>query len=155
MTLPVRHRPGRMMERTFPGWRSPMSDVEELFDRMSRLLESAPMAEGIGWVPLADISETDDAFVIEAEVPGVRGEDIDVEMSDRELIITGELAEPEHKGVLRRSTRRSGRFEYRALLPGEIKPEDITADLSQGVLTVTVPKAQAARPRRIEVKSQG
>ncbi|MEV8562010.1 Hsp20/alpha crystallin family protein [Streptomyces sp. NPDC051917] len=67
--------------------------------------------------PLADLQESGETYVVEAELPGIKREDIDVEVSERELCITGEYKEREREGVLRRSTRRTGRFEYRALLP--------------------------------------
>ncbi|WP_333482348.1 Hsp20/alpha crystallin family protein [Streptomyces sp. RPT161] len=73
----------------------------------------------------------------------------------RELPITGEHKEREREGVLRRSTRRTGRFEYRALLPADAKAEEIEATLSEGWLTVTIPKAQAAKPRHIEISQPG
>lgn len=156
MTLPVRHRPGRAMERAFPGWREPIAaEFDDLFERMNRLLESVgalpSLAEAAAWAPMADMYETDEAYMIEAELPGIKRENIDVEISERELIITGDLKERERKGVLRRGTRRTGRFEYRAVLPTEVNAEGVNATLEEGVLTVTVPKAQAAKPRRIEV----
>jgi HSP20 family protein len=69
-------------------------------------------------VPLADIEETDDAGIIEAEAPGADRDDINVEFHASELVITGEIKEKERKGILRRRTRRTGRFEYRVTLPG-------------------------------------
>ncbi|MFJ6485847.1 MULTISPECIES: Hsp20/alpha crystallin family protein [unclassified Streptomyces] len=152
MTLPVRHRPGQLLERAFPalGWGEPMAgELDELFGRMNQLLASAAPAGT--WAPLADMHETDDAYVVEAEIPGVNNEDIDVEIGDRELCITGEYKEREREGVLRRSTRRTGRFEYRVLLPSDVKAEDVTAAMADGVLTVTVPKAEAGKPRHIEI----
>jgi HSP20 family protein len=59
------------------------------------------------------------------------------------------FAEREREGVLRRSARRTGRFEYQTLLP--VKAEEVSATLHEGVLTVTVPKAQATKPRHIEI----
>ncbi|WP_431961433.1 Hsp20/alpha crystallin family protein [Actinacidiphila sp. bgisy160] len=153
MTLPAHHRPGRLMER-FPalGWGEPMaSEFDELFSRMNELLASAAAAPAGAWSPLADMHETDDAYVIEAELPGIKCEDIDVEMDDQHLRITGEYKEREREGVLRRSTRRTGHFEYRALLPTGVNAEEVKAQLSDGVLTVTVPKAQSAKPRHVEI----
>ncbi|WP_420082595.1 Hsp20/alpha crystallin family protein (plasmid) [Streptomyces sp. JL4002] len=106
MTLPVRHRPGRLVERTFPslGWGEPIAaEFDELFERMNQFLASA--APSGAWAPLAEMHETDDAYVVEAEVPGIKDEDIDVEIGDRELSITGEYKEREREGVLRRTTR--------------------------------------------------
>ena len=80
--------------------------------------------------------------------PGVKRDNIDIEISERELRITGEYEEWER--VLRRSARHTGHFEYNSLLPTDVKA-DVNATLSDGVLTVTVPKAQAAKPRHIEI----
>ncbi|MDT0469509.1 Hsp20/alpha crystallin family protein [Streptomyces gibsoniae] len=88
---------------------------------------------------------------VEAELPGVERDDIDVEVSERELRITGDYKEREREGVLRRSTRRTGRFEYRALLPADVKSDEVKATLSDGVLTVTVPKARATKLRHIKI----
>jgi HSP20 family protein len=103
--------------------------------------------------PLVDIEETDDAWILEAEVPGVRREDVNVEVNGSELAITGEIKERERKGILRRRTRPVGRFEFRVTLPGleHADVDNIDASLNDGVLTVRVPKGEAARSRRIEV----
>ncbi|MGW0771863.1 Hsp20/alpha crystallin family protein [Streptomyces sp. NPDC002676] len=154
MTLPVRHRPGSLLERPFSrfGWGEPIAaEFEEMFERMNRLLEGATAPAALGWSPAADMRETDDSYVIEAELPGIKRDDIDIEMSERELRITGEYKEREREGVLRRSTRRTGRFEYQTLLPADVRAEEVSATLHEGVLTVTVPKAQATKPRHIEI----
>ncbi|MEU1626767.1 Hsp20/alpha crystallin family protein [Streptomyces sp. NPDC020096] len=154
----MRQRATRLAERQLPSWRDPVAEFDELFERIGQLLETAatsgPQAERMAWAPLAELSETDDAYVVEVELPGVKREDLDVEMNERELVISGELKETERKGVLRRSTRRTGHFEYRAVLPGEVKTEEVDATLADGVLKVTIPKAEAMKPRHIEVKSQ-
>ncbi|MBM9438414.1 Hsp20/alpha crystallin family protein [Actinacidiphila bryophytorum] len=156
MTLPVHHRPGRSPERPFPAaaWSDPLTvEFDELFERMNRLLESTgglPSPAGT-WSPSADVYEKDDAYVVEAELPGITREDINVEFSERELRVIGEYKEREREGVLRRSTRRTGHFEYRAVLPTDVKADGITASLTDGVLTVTAPKAEATKPQHIEI----
>ncbi|MEV6946986.1 Hsp20/alpha crystallin family protein [Streptomyces sp. NPDC051172] len=155
MTLPVRRRAGSLMERSFPGsgWGEPVAaEFDELFERMNRLLQgvaAGPAASA--WSPAADVRETDDAYLIEAELPGIRRDDIDIEMSEREMHITGEYTEREREGVLRRSTRRNGRFDYQVLLPNDVRSDAVSATLHDGILTVTVPKAQATKPRHIEI----
>jgi HSP20 family protein len=104
-------------------------------------------------MPQADIEETDDAWIVEAELPGVNRKDVSVELREGELVINGEIKEKERKGVVRRRTRRTGQFEYRVTLPGQTDPDKIEASLHEGVLTVRVPKAEQAKPRRIEVKA--
>jgi HSP20 family protein len=135
----------------------PFQEFEQLQEEMGRLMESAwsPAAGGNGgaWMPVADIEETEDAWIIEAELPGVDRKDVNVELRDSELVITGEIKEKERKGMIRRRARRTGRFEYRVTLPGHADEEHIEANLHEGVLTVRVPKAEQARPRRIEVKA--
>jgi HSP20 family protein len=159
MTLPARRqRAGRPTELGVPSWtRDPLAEFDDLFSRIGRLLESTvgvgPVPGTMAWAPLADTSETDDAYVVEADLPGVKREDIDVEISARELVITGELKEREREGVLRRGTRRTGRFEYRALLPTDVKAEGINAALTGGVLTITVPKAEPVKSRHVEITS--
>ena len=131
----------------------PFREFEQLQDEMGRLVQSVwPQANGGAWMPLADIEENDDAWVIEAELPGVDRKDINVELREGELLITGEIKEKERKGVVRRRTRRKGQFEYRVMLPGQVNEDQIEANIHDGVLTVRVPKAETAKPRRIEVK---
>jgi HSP20 family protein len=158
MALPIRHRAGALAERV-PAWGEPMAEeFDELFERMSRFMESAAaMPATIGrnaWAPLADMYETDDAYVVEAEFPGIARENIDVEIADRELIVKAEIAEREREGVMRRSTRRAGSFEYRAMLPADVKTDKVSAQLADGVLSVTVPKAQPVKPRHVEVTTK-
>jgi HSP20 family protein len=135
----------------------PLRELEQLHEQMGQLMESvwAPMGAGNGgtWMPFADIEETEDAWIIEAELPGVDRKDVNVEMRDSELLITGEIKEKERKGIVRRRTRRTGRFEYRVMLPAEANAEQIEANMHDGVLTVRVPKAEKAKARKIEVKA--
>jgi HSP20 family protein len=155
MALPVR-RTTSVSPQPLQRW-EPFRELEQLQQHMDRLMQGAwsPAGGGNGgaWMPITDIEETDDAWVIEAELPGVNRKDVNVEMRDSELIISGEIKEKERKGVLRRQTRKTGEFEYRVTLPGDSDAEHIEANLHDGVLTVRVPKTEHARPRRIEVKA--
>jgi HSP20 family protein len=137
---------------------NPSREFEDIYDRMGQLMNLAfgslaPVAlTDVPWAPLADLSETDDSYVVRVELPGVSRDQINVELQDRELVISGEIQEPEDDDSRRRSSsRRTGRFEYRAMLPGDVNPEGVTARLADGILTVTVPKSEAAKPRRIEI----
>ena len=134
----------------------PFREFEQLQEEMGRLVQSVwPQtgANGGAWMPLADIEETEDAWIVEAELPGVDRKDVNVELRDGELVITGEIKEKERKGVVRRRTRRTGQFEYRVMLPGQANEDRIEANLHDGVLSVRVPKSEKAKPRRIEVKA--
>lgn len=138
------------------GW-DPFAEFETLYDRMGQLMNSAfngiwqPLSQS--WAPLADLTETEDAYLAEVELPGVGKDDISIELSGQELAITGEYRQEGKGGRALVRGRRSGRFEYRVLLPGQADPDKITASLADGVLTVTVPKAETEKPRRIEISS--
>src|ERR1700716_381983 len=114
MALPVRHR-DTLEVRPLQRW-EPFRGLEELQDQMGQLMESmwAPAGAGHGgvWSPVVDVEETEDAWIVEAELPGVERKDVNVELRDSELAISGEIKERERKGILRRQTRRTGQFEY-------------------------------------------
>jgi HSP20 family protein len=157
MALPVRR--GETSGRGVRRWGEPFGELEELQQATSQLLErvlsGAPLPEGAFFTPPVDIEETDDAWIVEAELPGVSRDDLNVEVRDDELAIFGEIKERERKGILRRRTRPVGRFEFRVTLPGPVSADDLNADLSDGVLTVRVPKPEPARAQRIEVQTGG
>jgi HSP20 family protein len=151
--------PERRSRLTPSRW-EPLSELEQVTERMRRMLDQTfsgfdwpSLAEPVGWSPLVDIEETDDAYVVEAELPGVKREDVTIELVGNELAISGEVKERERKGMLRRQTRRTGRFEYRVTLPDQLNAEKIEAKLAEGVLTVRAPKSERAQRRKIEVKS--
>lgn len=122
--------------------------------RDGRLLEQAAVpATGTGqWLPMAEEEETDDAYVVRMELPGVPGENVNIEIDDNELSISGEVTE-EHQG--RVLSRRTGKFSYRTSLPGTVNAEQCDADLSEGMLTVRIPKTTEGRRHKIELKSKG
>jgi HSP20 family protein len=153
--LPERRRP-RAPER----W-EPFQEFEQVTERMRRMLEEtfggfgrwpSLLQETAGWSPPVDIEEQDDAYVLEAELPGVTRENIDIELVGNELAITGELKEKERTGVVRRRTRRTGRFDYRVTLPEQVDAEQIDASLDEGVLTMRVPKSERAQRRKVAIK---
>ena len=139
----------------------PWREFTELQARLDQLMSgffgtpSGDLLAGAGrWAPLADVTETDDAYVVEVDVPGIKGEDLTVEATDGELVVSGESMDKERTGMLRTRTRRTGRFEYRTSLPANADTDRITAELADGVLSVRVPKTEAAKPRRIEITSK-
>jgi HSP20 family protein len=116
----------------------PSREFEDSYDRMGQLMS---MAFG------------DLAFTPALSAPWTTLEDrVNVDVNDRELIISGGITEPQQEeGRRRRRARRTGRSEFRTTRPGDIKPEGVNATLSDGILTVTVPRSGAARPRHVEV----
>src|SRR4051794_33301218 len=138
MTLPLQRSAGQA-ER----WR-PLRQFENLYSEMDRLAQSVfgGLTDEGSWLPAADIIETDSAYIIEVELPGVRREDVDVTLNGNELVVTGEVKERKREGLLRRRTRRVGNFEFRVTLPGDLREGDVEASLAHGVLNVYVPKAE-------------
>jgi HSP20 family protein len=152
MALPVQRR-----SRSAPAQRdNPFREFEDLQDRMTQLMQNVWTGLGDGegalWSPPVDVEENDDAWLIEADLPGALHDDINVEVHDNELVITGEIKERERKGILRRRTRRTGEFEYRVMLPGDVDADNVDARLEGGVLTVRVPKSERERARHVEVQ---
>jgi HSP20 family protein len=147
MALPIAQR--RARNTTLAG--APR-EFEDIYEQMGQLINAAfgEVSTAVPWSPLADVFETDDAYVVEAEIPGARKDQIDIQLNERELVVSGDITEREG-GRLRRKERRRGRFEYRVYLPGDIDPEGVRAELSEGVLTVVVPKSSTEKNRHIEI----
>jgi HSP20 family protein len=112
---------------------------------------ASSLGDGKIHVPRFDIEESDDAWIVEAELPGVKRKDVNVEVRDGELLVSGEIKERERRGVLRHRTRHMGEFEIRVSLPGDVDTERVDASIEDGVLTVQIPKPERAKPRKIEV----
>lgn len=135
----------------------PLRELEQVSERMRRMLDEtfggfnwpAFSQEQGGFRPHVDIEETDEAYVVEAELPGVKRDDVNIELVGNELTISGEIKQRERKGALRRQMRRTGRFHYQVSLPSQVDAEKIEANLSEGVLTVRVPKSERAERKRI------
>mgnify|MGYP001812111433 CR=1 FL=1 len=114
--------------------------------------DHSPVAD---WVPAVDIVEEKDRFVLRADVPGVRPEDIDVSMDNGVLSVSGErhaIASDEDTGV-QRIERATGRFLRRFTLPETADADAIGAKCANGILQVTIPKAPEIQARRITVEA--
>jgi HSP20 family protein len=129
-----------------------MQSLSALMDRFLEGWSDMPQVIDGGFVPVADLEETDDAYIIEVELPGVNKGDIDVSLSGRRLTIAGERKEKERIGVLRRRVRSMGRFRYEVLLPGDVDEDSVEAKLSDGVLTVRIAKRSGDKLRHVEIK---
>jgi len=152
--LPARR--GSVTARRGTGAWSPLAEMEDLYDRMGQLMHAAwhdtrrPFDPA--WPPLAELQQTADAIVVEMDLPGVTKDEISVELSGDELVVTGDLKDGAD-GQSKRRIRRSGHFEQRMLLPAQVEADQATATLSDGVLTVTMPRSEAGKPHRVEVTS--
>ena len=132
------------------------NEMDRVFDRFlePRWYEFEPAGE---WAPMVDVSETKDAVVVTAEIPGVEQKDINVSLQDQVLTIKGEKRqEKEEKDKNYHFSERSyGAFQRSFQLPLSIDRDKVAADFSNGVLTITLPKtAEAQKPqKKIEVRS--
>jgi HSP20 family protein len=128
-------------------------------DRMNRVLDQALATDWTTnqvWIPAIDIVEKKDAYVLYAELPGVDASQVDINFEQNVLTIRGTKAsafDTAKDGELRvhAAERLRGTFERTVKLPQFVDGERITADFTNGLLTVTVPKAQAAQPRKIQL----
>src|ERR1700728_2236080 len=143
--VPRRTSPERWRGRPREFW-EPFGEFSQLWNRMAQ-----PFGRGgpEGWIPAVETEETDDAYVIRAELPGMKRDDVDIELRGNELRITGEVTEETSGKTLR---HRQGKFAYRTTLPADADAHKIDAQLADGVLTVQLPKAAKAQARKVEIK---
>lgn len=129
-------------------------DIDRLFDRrLPKYDEEGDQLAASDWVPAVDIREEDDRYVIHADVPGVKAEDIDVQMDKGVLSIKGrrESETSEERKGYKRVERVRGSFFRRFALPDTADAEAISASCKDGVLEIVIPKQAQVQPRRIKV----
>jgi HSP20 family protein len=129
--------------------------VTDLTDELNRLFV-APLQRTngfLGWTPAFDVYEEKDNFVVKAELPGVKKEGINVSLHEGDLIISGERkSETKSEGTeVYRAERYFGKFERVVTLPAAVAASQVKAEYKDGVLTVTLPKSEEAKPRQIAV----
>lgn len=144
MSFPVR-RPGQQPSRC-----DPFAALDDIYSPLQRWLEHAGAGTS-GWTPPADLEETEQNYLVHAELPGLSRENIALELDERELEIRGETPEPQRSGTLREHSRRIGQFNYRLRLPGSVDADNVSASLQDGVLTVTLPKTTQTKGRHIDI----
>jgi HSP20 family protein len=129
-------------------------ELERVFDdfwtmpAMSQAIETSP-----AWAPAADIDEESDHYMLSLEVPGLKKDELKIEMLGDHIVISGERKHEERKekkGALY-SERRFGRFQRTFAIPSHVDGSKIEAQYQDGVLKVYVPKAEAAKPRQIKI----
>lgn len=139
----------------------PFGELEEISNRLNRIFRGARVPFGSGqemlvmadWSPSADISETDTAYLVKAEIPGVRKEDVKVTLQGGVLTIQGERKqEKEEKGKkFHRIECSYGSFSRSFRIPGDADENSVKAEFKDGVLNVTLAKSGKAKPKAIEV----
>jgi HSP20 family protein len=141
---------------------NPFKELEEMENRLSTAFGRAPLAKNGGkeamtvaeWAPLVDITEDEKEYVIKAELPEVKKEDVKVSVQDNVISISGERkSEKEEKGKkYHRVERAYGSFYRSFTLPEDADGGIVAAEFKDGVLKVRLPKSEKAKPKSIEVK---
>lgn len=144
----------------YPGWRlrSPFEELDRLRRQMDGLMDffsekpSERMAAGV--FPAVNLTEDPENYYIRAELPGVTAKDLNLEVNRNSLTIAGErrLEETGEKVRYHRRERESGKFSRAIEVPDEIDANRVAAKMVNGVLTITAPKTEKAKPRQITVQ---
>jgi HSP20 family protein len=146
------------MATTLTRW-DPFQQIAQLQRELDRTFRRVtPDGEGrqLGWMPAVDIEQTDDSIVLKMDIPGMRQEDVSIEVKNQTLTISGERQqerEEKHEGYYNRE-RVFGRFSRTFMLPEGVTPDDIEATFRDGVLTVRLPRPREEQPKSIEIKSE-
>lgn len=134
------------------------SDLNRLFGRTYGGERGSGEAPGqVAWVPPLDILETQDGLVVHVELPGIEPASVEVSVEDSTLSIRGERRFYENVGeeAVHRVERRYGTFGRSLTLPSSCDPNRIEASFDKGVLTISIPKAEEAKPKKINIKTTG
>ena len=139
-------------------WQNPFTTMDQLTREMDWLRGNVFGRPGLRWMPAkvfpaVNITENNDKYYVRAELPGIKAGDINVEITGKNLTISGErkiTSEGENVRYHRRE-RDAGRFSRVIGLPGDIDAESVNAEMVDGILTVAISKAEASKPKKITV----
>ena len=143
------------------GGMAPFTELNRIHNEINRIFENpfdllAPSTSFFeGWEPNLDLYEDKDKITVKAELPGMRKEDIDIALVGNTLTISGERKHEEEReeGDTYRAERYFGRFQRSITLPSPVDANKIQASYKNGVLTITLPKAEEAKRKQIQVKA--
>jgi HSP20 family protein len=143
----------------FQEMRSAQDEMAQMSPMLAHALglhtqQGSARATTTAWAPALDISERKDAYLVTVELPGLKAEDLDITMEDGLLTIRGErqFTSESSEQQFHRVERRYGAFRRAITLPAQVQAEQIEASFDNGVLEIVVPKAEEAKPRRIQVR---
>ena len=148
----------RMFGLPLQGWQSSFGDLERMrrdMDNLFNQISGGPyLSRQAGVFPAVNLTEDADYYYVRAELPGIKPEELDIQATGNNLSISGERSIPEEGQNVRyhRREREAGSFSRMISLPGDINADKVDANLAGGILTVTVPKAEVAKPKQITVK---
>ncbi len=140
-------------------WMNPFEALDRLSRQMDLLTEGWPNTlsgmSTAGVFPLTNVTEDKDNYYVRAELPGLKADDLDISVTGSSLSIAGERTLPveDQSARYHRREREAGRFSRMITLPGQLDPDKVKASCTDGVLTVTLPKSEASKPKQIAVKT--
>jgi HSP20 family protein len=131
------------------------NEIDRLFEEPFSALTEAMQPFMSGWSPALDVFEDKDNLFVKAELPGMKKEDIEISIHDDVLTLSGERTDEQkhHEGEIHRSERFVGKFQRTLTLPTAVDVDKVKASYKDGILTVTLPKSEAAKPKQIQVKT--
>lgn len=138
----------------------PAREMMTLREAMDRLFDDAftrPLSIRDGWsAPAIDMYQTDDEIVVKASLPGFKADDVQINITGDVLTLRGEMKHEEEKKekAWHMREQRWGSFERSVALPTNVVADQANADFENGILTITLPKAEEAKPRTISVKAK-
>jgi HSP20 family protein len=139
----------------------PVREMMTLREAMDRLFDDAftrPLnMSAVSAMPAIDLYQTDDEIVVKAALPGIKPDEVQISVTGDVLTLRGEFKR--HQGEQKEATwhireQRSGIFERSVMLPTEVQTDKSKADFENGILTITLPKAEAVKPRTISIKAK-
>ncbi len=141
------------------GWQHPFADFERLSRQMDQLTQSVMRRPDLTWrparvFPAINLTEDKDNYYVRAELPGIKADALDISVTGKNLVLTGERQIASEGETIRyhRKERDAGRFSRVIALPGDVDTDGVLAKMLNGILTVTVPKSEKAKPRQITIK---
>lgn len=138
----------------FRDFLSLQNEVGRMFEKTFGLGGVGQRQAGMAWTPAVDAYETNDKIVIKAELPEVEAKDVDITLTDDSLVIEGErkFSEEVKEEDYYRLERRYGTFQRSIPIPIAIKRDEVSAGYHNGVLEITLPKSEEAKPKEVKVK---
>jgi HSP20 family protein len=140
------------------GWQHPFAELERMSRQMDRLSQGLMGRPGLAWrtarvFPAINLTEDTDSYYIRAELPGIKADALDIQAVGRNLTISGErtIASEGENVRYHRREREAGKFSRVIGLPGDINTDNVDAKLVNGLLTVTIAKADVAKPKQITI----
>lgn len=139
-------------------WRRPTDDMETMKRQMGNLFDDffrrpSRLATS-GVYPLVNLTGDKDNYYLRAEIPGLKSDELDIQVTSNAITLSGErkFLTEDGSATYHRREREAGTFSRGISLPGDVNPDKVDASLKDGMLTVIIPKAEASKPKQITVK---